>query len=73
MKIINMLKTRCAELLSKAQDEKKLKILNLVSEILSKENSLKKMDVQVVINILIDLEYSKEEIPQIYAAIVKEP
>ena len=70
--MIEILKQRCTDLLAKANDEKKIKILNLVSQILNKENSLKKMDVQVVLNILIDLEYTNKEIPKIYSKIVKE-
>ena len=72
MKMIEILKQRCTDLLAKTNDEKKIKILNLVSQILNKENSLKKMDVQVVLNILIDLEYTNKEIPKIYSKIVKE-
>ena len=70
--MIEILKQRCTDLLAKTNDEKKIKILNLVSQILNKENSLKKMDVQVVLNILIDLEYTNKEIPKIYSKIVKE-
>ena len=73
MSTIDMLKERCSELLIKECNNKtKVAILSTISEILKQPKAMVKLDAEVVLNILKDLGFSKKEIPEIYASILKE-
>ena len=72
MKIVDTLHKRCNELMqSNINNEKKLTTLKSISNILSEPNVLIKLDAEMVLNILTDLGYNRNEIVLIYSEILK--
>ena len=72
MKVVDTLKQKCKELLSSnISDPLKISRLNTISEILSEANALVKLDPEMVLNILTDLGYNRNEIVLIYSEILK--
>ena len=74
MNVVDTLKQKCEELLIESTnngDVKNAQVLSSIKNILGEDDSLKKMDAEIVVNILSDLGYSVYEIPEVYASILK--
>lgn len=72
MKTIDTLKERCSSLLTTETDTNKLTILKTISEVLTIPNAFKKLDAEIVLNMLKDLGYKANEVTEIYSKILKE-
>jgi len=74
MNVVDTLKQKCEQLLIESTnngDVKNAQVLSSIKNILGEDDSLKKMDAEIVVNILSDLGYSVYEIPEVYASILK--
>jgi len=75
MKTIEKLKQICKVQLEFEQAEgnkKRVDILTTISKILAEENALKRLDAEIVVNILSDLGMEDSEIPEVYAKILQD-
>ena len=75
MKTIEKLKQICKVQLEFEQAEgnqKRVGILTTISKILEEENALKRLDAEIVINILSDLGMEEQEIAEVYAKILQD-
>lgn len=70
--MLNSLRSKVDKLINKSEDNLELKKYELIKKIISNDNCFVKMDVEVAISIIMDLQFNLEDAKRIYVTLINE-